>query len=381
MKRILSLISVLTLAGFTSHAGTAVTPACNSGSTLCSASICGQVTDSTFGSVPVVGLPATTVSLNNTLGATLNTTTTDANGNYCFTGLQAGTYTVVVTPLLGYIQTNVTTCCHSRDSSGQDNWLENDGCTHHKTSHTECWTDSDNCRHWRDSNGNDCWDDKLNQHHCQPISYTPCPQNNRQLLPDGRQSWTENDGCQHYDQSDVESWQDGNLCSHYKDDSGRDCWHDQSGGYHCQAPGYSPCSGPLDNTATVAITACQSKSCVNFSYILSIPLVTVTVSGPTFAVSGQVISYNCAVTNTGNVRLLGGTISHNVGNYDANGWVGEPSVVTITCPTLQPGQGCIVQQRCTSSSNGYVACVSKASCKHEKGETSDTKGVGTKVDK
>jgi hypothetical protein len=51
------------------------------------------------------GLANVNVSLKNSQGSVVQTDTTDANGNYSFTGVAAGSYTVVVTPPGGYTET------------------------------------------------------------------------------------------------------------------------------------------------------------------------------------------------------------------------------------------------------------------------------------
>ena len=53
-----------------------------------------------------VGISNVTVTLKNSSGATVATTTTGATGAYSFPNLQAGTYTVTVTPPSGYSQTS-----------------------------------------------------------------------------------------------------------------------------------------------------------------------------------------------------------------------------------------------------------------------------------
>ena len=51
-------------------------------------------------------LSGVTITLLDGSGNALATTTTDANGHYCFTGLPAGTYMVMETDLPGYVSTN-----------------------------------------------------------------------------------------------------------------------------------------------------------------------------------------------------------------------------------------------------------------------------------
>jgi len=51
------------------------------------------------------GINNVTVTLENSKGATVATTTTSASGSYSFSGIAPGTYTVVVTPPVGYTET------------------------------------------------------------------------------------------------------------------------------------------------------------------------------------------------------------------------------------------------------------------------------------
>ncbi len=51
------------------------------------------------------GVPGVTLTLKNSGGTVIGTTTTDANGKYLFTGLTAGTYSVTMTMPFGYVAT------------------------------------------------------------------------------------------------------------------------------------------------------------------------------------------------------------------------------------------------------------------------------------
>src|SRR5215813_13787892 len=51
------------------------------------------------------GISGLTVQLLNNSGTVIATTTTNSSGNYSFTNLAAGTYTVKVTPPAGYTET------------------------------------------------------------------------------------------------------------------------------------------------------------------------------------------------------------------------------------------------------------------------------------
>lgn len=74
----------------------------------CLGSICGVINrdcDANGSLSGEAGLGGVTVYLKNTSNQTLQTTTTAANGSYCFNGLAAGTYVVEVAPPADYIQT------------------------------------------------------------------------------------------------------------------------------------------------------------------------------------------------------------------------------------------------------------------------------------
>ena len=145
---------------------------------VCSAGICGSIFADCDGSgdlsVKDVGLKSVLVKLLNAAGQSVGTTTTDTNGSYCFSGLAAGTYCVVVTPPAGYKQTGASYGHYWKDSYGRRCWIENDGNAHCVDNGTECWRGRDNFVHWRDSYGRDCWKDNYNNFRCQPISYKTC---------------------------------------------------------------------------------------------------------------------------------------------------------------------------------------------------------------
>ena len=74
----------------------------------CTGSICGSVLrdcDADGSLTGEAGLSGWTVTLKTTGGSTVATTTTSANGSYCFNNLAAGTYDVVVTPQANYVAT------------------------------------------------------------------------------------------------------------------------------------------------------------------------------------------------------------------------------------------------------------------------------------
>ena len=79
----------------------------------CTGSICGSVLrdcDANGNLSGEAGISNVTVQLKNSSGTVVATTTTSSSGSYCFTGLAAGTYTVVVTPPTNYALTAPAGC-------------------------------------------------------------------------------------------------------------------------------------------------------------------------------------------------------------------------------------------------------------------------------
>ena len=142
-------------------------------------SVCGNVFLDCDGSGDLTGgdtgLGNIVVTLKDSSGQVVATTTTDANGAYCFYGVNAGTYTVVVTPPAGYVQSAGSTSYHWKDANGQTCWWDNDNYQHCKGSNgVDYWTASDGCQHWKDSYGRDCWKDRYGYQHSQPCNYVSC---------------------------------------------------------------------------------------------------------------------------------------------------------------------------------------------------------------
>lgn len=140
-------------------------------------SLCGHVFLDCDGSGDLTGKDAgmtnITVVLKNSSGKPIATNTTDVAGGYCFNNLDAGTYTVVVTPPTGYKQSAGSSTYHWYDNSGKYCWKDNDGYTHWKdSSGTDCWTANDGYSHWKDNYGRDCWKDKYGRSYSQSCSYT-----------------------------------------------------------------------------------------------------------------------------------------------------------------------------------------------------------------
>jgi hypothetical protein len=129
--------------------------------TGCTASICGTVVKDTNCDGNLAGEPGiagVTVTLDNTNGTVVATTTTDANGNYCFYGLAQGTYTVVVTPPANCQQTKGCTISCWKDSHGRTCWTDWDNTVHWRQSDgTHCWLDNNCLGHWCDQSGNAHW--------------------------------------------------------------------------------------------------------------------------------------------------------------------------------------------------------------------------------
>ena len=145
---------------------------------VCTANICGTIFADCDGSgdlsVKDVGLKNVLVKLLNAAGQQVSTANTDTNGSYCFGGLAAGSYKVVVTPPAGYKQTSASSGHYWKDSYGRRCWVDNDDNAHCIDNGTECWRGKDNYVHWKDSYGRDCWKDNNNNYRCQPISYKTC---------------------------------------------------------------------------------------------------------------------------------------------------------------------------------------------------------------
>ncbi|MFO1488415.1 MAG: SdrD B-like domain-containing protein [Verrucomicrobiota bacterium] len=145
---------------------------------VCSASVCGNVFADCDGSgdlsVKDVGLKTVLVKLFNASGVQVGSLNTDTNGSYCFNGLAAGSYKVVVTPPTGYKQTAASSGHYWKDSYGRRCWVENDGNAHCVDNGVECWRGKDGYVHWKDSYGRDCWRDSHNNYRCQTISYKTC---------------------------------------------------------------------------------------------------------------------------------------------------------------------------------------------------------------
>ena len=283
----------------------------------CKASLCGTIFADCDGSGDLtsvdVGLNGVPVKVVDSTGKTVGSVNTGTNGGYCFGGLDAGTYTVVVTPPAGYKQTAASSACHWKDSYGRDCWKENDDSVHCKDNGSEYWQGKDGCVHWKDNSGNDCWKDKNN-------------------------------------------------------------------GSHSQSCNYKPCNAPTNNnTLTVTLTNCENKVSVNFAYTGTKPNMAVCVAGPSWVKCGQTVTYSCSVTNTGNVCLKAGKVCHTIGNYDNCGWQGTPCQITIDCPSLRPGEGCVVKQDCVVGWSGIVGCISKAKYSHHDGDYEDQSGCGTVV--
>jgi hypothetical protein len=261
-------------------------------------SLCGNVfLDSDGGARLCYGNPGISgvvVKVKNSSGTVMDTTQTDASGGFCFFGLPAGTYTVVVTPPAGYAQTGGTVTSHWQDSSGRDCWRDNDGYTHYR----DC-NDRDNDSYGR---GKDCW--------------------------------TASDGY-----------------THWRDSSGRDCWQDYRGYSHSQSCSYTSCDSRLDNSESITLKSCENRTGVNFAYTGNQCKAVVTVTGPNNAKSGDTITYNCTVVNTGTACFTKGC------KLDAAG-------TSNSCSTLKPGASWTfqVKYKTRSSDAGNLACQAVATC-------------------
>ena len=126
--------------------------------TPCTASICGSVINDTGCDGILVNnpcLPGMTVSLEDSSGNVIASTRTDRNGNYCFTGLAKGVYTVVTSPNYGCQQTKGCTTSTWTSTDGRSCWADWDKVVHwDQPDGTHCWLDSTNNIHWKDKDGN-----------------------------------------------------------------------------------------------------------------------------------------------------------------------------------------------------------------------------------
>ena len=300
---------------------------------VCTANLCGSIFADCDGSGDLsakdVGLKNILVKLVNAAGQSVATTTTDTNGTYCFGGLVAGNYKVVVTPPTGYKQTGASSAHYWKDSYGRKCWVDNDDNAHCVDNGTECWRGKDGNVHWKDSSGRDCWKDS----------------NSKDNNSRDNNSKDNNDGNSNNGDSN-------------------------NAGYHCQPVSYKTCNSTNNNTLCVTLTNCQNKLDVNFAYTGTTPNIVVCVSGPSTAKCGQPVTYTCSVTNTGNVCFKGGTICHTIGNCGYYGWSGTPCTYTVSCPPLSPGEHCEIKQTCTFNSwnvGNNISCQTKVTCNQGSG--------------
>ena len=147
--------------------------------TVCGSSICGTVYADCDGSGDLsggdVGYKGVVVTLKNAQGRVVVTVTTDANGNYCFYNLPAGSYTVSIVQPSNCKQTAGTTTHHWKDNYGRTCWKDNDNYVHWKDSNnTDCWNANDGYMHWKDGYGRDCWKDRYGNNHWQNCNYVSC---------------------------------------------------------------------------------------------------------------------------------------------------------------------------------------------------------------
>ena len=311
---------------------TKITPCCTS-------SVCGLVFRdcNADGSVTGdIGLAGVNVSLKNSSGAIVAVATTDANGNYCFYGLNAGSYRVVITPPAKYKQTTGIVIYRSKDASGNSWWLDSDSnlhCTdgsgeHHWYDTTwkhrcesqtgkrysydtpnlglmskcdgkdvdvddsagkPCWKDQSGGTHWRDNDGYDCWN--------------------------------AGDGCIHRkDSTGNECWRTQDRCTHWIDLNGKTWWKDKDGNcFHQDSQGHT-CSDATDekeercsrsngndNEQAVCLATCENKKNVNFGFTGTVPAISLTqTANKTTAKCGDTVTYTFVVTDTGNTCFYGG---------------------------------------------------------------------------
>jgi len=121
------------------------------------------------------GISNVLVTLKNAQGVAIETNRTDGNGDYCFYGLNPGTYTVSITQPTNCVQTAGTHTNHCLNASSQQCWNDNDGYQHCKGGDgVDRWTAGDGCQHWKNGNNQDCWTDQYGRSHTQNCTYVSC---------------------------------------------------------------------------------------------------------------------------------------------------------------------------------------------------------------
>src|ERR1035441_3607362 len=156
---------------------------------------------------------------------------------------------------------------------------------------------------------------------------------------------------------------------HWKDSYGRDCWKDQRGTTHSQSCNYVSCDACVNNTETMTLSCAEAKTDVDFAYMGTAPKTHVCISGPTRAKCGDTITYNCTVSNLGNVCFTGGCKVQICGQW-------------FTCPNLSPGQNwtCTKNYSVQRGDFGTLNCNVTATCYPTGGGTvSDHSTCSTQV--
>jgi hypothetical protein len=179
----------------------------------------------------------------------------------------------------------------------------------------------------------------------------------------GQQCWTENDGYQHCKGANgVDCWTANDGYQHWKNANNQDCWTDRYGYSHTQACTYVSCDAPKNNTETFTLAACQSLTCVNFSYQGTLAKPVVVVSGPSYGHCGQTITYTCNVSNSGTACFSACQVSA----------CGQ----TFNCPALSPGQSCSFQinHQCQWSDFSTYNCQATATCNYPSSRTCTAQG-------
>jgi len=341
----------------------------------CTGSICGNIfrdcnADGLQNSGEV-GISGVTVTLKNSSGTVITSVSTDANGNYCFTGLSSSNYLVVVTTPANYELTTGTTLLRWTDGSGNLYWFD---C--YNTFH---WKDTNNCHNWTDLTFTHHWETYDGKRYCNDSlgrmekcdgkdvdkndsAGAPCWKGTDGFThwqdKSGNDCWIANDGCIHRkDSKGNQCWRTVDQACHWVDDTGQVCWKDKNGNcFHLDGNGNtctnvvdeneercSRCTG-TNGVLSICLASCENKTDVNFGFTGTAPGISLTkTANKTSATCGDVITYTFVVTDTGNTcfnggitvcdPLLGGTIFSQTPVSPGQSFTFTSNyVVTSSCP-------------------------------------------------
>ncbi|HVM50113.1 MAG TPA: SdrD B-like domain-containing protein [Candidatus Acidoferrum sp.] len=306
----------------------------------CTASICGNIFldcnadgSLTSGDTALGGI---TVTLKATNGSVIATEVSDTNGNYCFTGLNAGNYYVSVNTPSNYKLTTGTTCMSWTDGNGNKCWVDSDLCWH--------WKDSNNCHNWIDStlkhryetcDGKRYCDDWVNSGRLEKCGGKGVDCNDSA----GALCWKGSDGLNHWqDANGCDCWIASDGCIHRKDAKGNECWvttdhtchwinltncvcwKDKNDNCFSLNGQGQACTNVVDqkeercsrSTGTngvqaVCLATCETKNNVNFGFAGTNAAISLTkTANKSSATCGDTITYTFVVKNTGTACFTGG---------------------------------------------------------------------------